>query len=448
MLKYTRYLLRSSFRKLSTILIPLGLALIFGGTLGIQIANNKSDISTIDGLLAYYYLFPFIFGPLYVATKALTIFKDGEEDGTELIIVAKPIKRIKIIFAKFLTLYVHILFFSVFIFLLGIIVAATDGNASGLQKINFAGSLFVGNLVITIIMSSIITFIASSYGKIATLVTAIMIPFVFSITSFILAPLGNGQIVSVGRQENAVVIKNNGDTTYTSNRVYDKDGKTIKEAIEEQEKGWYKNAAYIDVYQQLIKFYSLFQSKNSSLIDVTSWKKHVDNEFAKDAMKLNINGKEYSLIYFRPEGQKSKAINNDVINSNIQDAKDLYSDKTLWDGMNTWDSYKTAVTKMAINIKSFEWKDSSERNNELAKIPAFNYLLARKYKENSAAFNVAFWKNPETLSQVGLFESSKGIDYYTETPWVNPIIVYVLWSTIAISLSGLVVFKYLKRDFK
>ncbi|TCG11560.1 ABC transporter permease subunit [Mycoplasma todarodis] len=448
MFKYTRYLLRSSFRKLSTILIPLGLALIFGGTLGIQIANNKSDAAVIDGLLAYFYLFPFVFGPLYVATKAITIFKDGEEDGTELIIVAKPIRRIKIIVAKFMALYVHIIFFSVFIFILGIILGAADHNASTAQKFNFAGSLFIGNLVITIIMSSIITFIASSFGKIATLVTAILIPFVFSITSFILSPLGNGQISSGARQENVIAIKMDGTTTYTSGRVYDKDDKTIKEAIEEQNDGWYKYAAYADVYQQLIKFYSVFQTKNTSLINVTSWEKQTDKDFAKNAMQITIGGKDYSLLYFKPEGYRSQKTSGTVMRKNIEDANKIYSDASIWNNSKTWDTYEKAIAGLTLNVKQSGFKWTNESNNILERVPAFNYLLARKFKDAPATFDQALWQKPETLVKVGLYDSNKVLNYYTETPWVSPIVVYVVWSLIAIAFAGLVVFKYLGRDFK
>ncbi|NQZ29315.1 MAG: ABC transporter permease subunit [Mycoplasmatales bacterium] len=450
MFKYTRYLLRSSFRKLSTIFIPLALTIVFGGTLGIQIANNESDAAVIDGLLAYYYLFPFVFGPLYVATKAITIFKDGEEDGTELIIVAKPIKRIKIIIGKFLALYAHILFFSVFIFLLGIIISLADTNASGTQKIKFAGSLFIGNLIITIIMSSVITFVASSFGKIATLVTAILIPFIFSITSFILSPLGNGQISSGARQENVIAIKEDGTTTYNSGRIYDQDGTTLKAAIEEQDKGWYKYVAYIDVYQQLIKFYSAFQTKNVSLINVTDWKSNSDNNFQNNSMQVNINGKDYSLLYFKPEGFRSKNSSGKTISNNIQDANKIYSNPAIWTGSKSWDTYDKAISGLIINMNKigFSWTENTNDNTNLEKIPAFNYLLVKKFKDDSSVFNGALWQKPEALVKMGLYESDLKLTYYTETPWVKPVIVYVVWTIIAISLAGLVVYKYLGRDFK
>ncbi len=44
-------------------------------------------------------------------------------------------------------------------------------------------------------------------------------------------------------------------------RVYNKDDKTIREAIEEQNDDWYKYVSYTDAYQQLINFYSVFQTK-------------------------------------------------------------------------------------------------------------------------------------------------------------------------------------------
>ncbi|GHU33447.1 hypothetical protein FACS1894166_08920 [Bacilli bacterium] len=91
-------------------------------------------------------------GALFSAVLAIAIFKEYADDGTELIIVSKPINRTKIIVTKF----VMFIFFSMAFALSSILIAlATFAFQQGKDNPNLVGSLilsvFVANFMFTIV---------------------------------------------------------------------------------------------------------------------------------------------------------------------------------------------------------------------------------------------------------------------------------------------------------
>lgn len=131
-------------------------------------------------------MIPFIFSIAFIAQLIIHIFKDGEDDGTELLIVSKPIKRYKIIIGRFIIIIMWILFFNLILFISYFSIIQLDKYSNLIEKANFSLSMSIGNIIVCLIASFIILFIASFLGKIGTISICIGVAAIVPILSQII----------------------------------------------------------------------------------------------------------------------------------------------------------------------------------------------------------------------------------------------------------------------
>ncbi|MDR0739379.1 MAG: ABC transporter permease [Mycoplasmataceae bacterium] len=125
---------------------------------------------------------------------AVVIFREGRDDGTELIIMSKPIKRIKIILVKFLC-FLLIIFtatISAMILALGMFFFGEYDpmkNPNGVvykDVLNIELGILLGNIVACLFFGSIAILVSVISGKIPIMVTTIGIAIVFNLINMVL----------------------------------------------------------------------------------------------------------------------------------------------------------------------------------------------------------------------------------------------------------------------
>lgn len=124
---------------------------------------------------------------IFCGIVASYIFRESAEDGTELIIVSKPISRIKIIFSKFMAFFI----ISIFVALMCEIVVLMCIFVPQMQKdymLDLALSVFIGNMVIFMVFGSIAILLAICFNKVIVILIntgIVLIMFVFQILTLI-----------------------------------------------------------------------------------------------------------------------------------------------------------------------------------------------------------------------------------------------------------------------
>ncbi|MCP4336913.1 MAG: ABC transporter permease subunit [Mycoplasma sp.] len=255
MIKYSLYLLYITLRKTSTSVLLIFFSIIFGGLLALTSKSNKSPLPTILYLWEYFYYILFLFGCLYIGVKAINIFKEGLNNGTELLIISRPISRNRIIISKFFVMFIHIFIFSLVVFLTCLSVAQIEnGKATQKQILNFSLSLSTGSLIIGSLLSAIIIFISSIASKIGTLISTAFIPFILIVSSAVITLVSKGD--TNGQVYRRYVFntkweKHNSEEWLKGSDSFASDTK----GYFRQQEGWYDNVKYIDVFTQLSSFY-------------------------------------------------------------------------------------------------------------------------------------------------------------------------------------------------
>lgn len=117
---------------------------------------------------------------LFTAVLAINVFKDSNEEGTELIIISKPISRPKIILTKFLLFGL----FCIMVNLTAVIVSAFTIFIPGTEKEFYWGlvvSMLIGNLVSFAVFGSIAILLSVKFAKVGIIITNIILSLVFLI---------------------------------------------------------------------------------------------------------------------------------------------------------------------------------------------------------------------------------------------------------------------------
>lgn len=193
MLKYVNFLLFNIIRKWAVwVLLILSLVVTYF-VIWIQINElAKYSIKFVDSINIYTKMMPFIFGISFISMIIVYVFKDGEEDGSDLLIISKPISRGKILFGKFTVIAMFILFFNVIYFSVTFIAAQADSFASMSERFKFASSIFIGGIVVSFIVGTIIVFAASYLSKMGALAIGIVSAAVVPIVSQVSVAVSKG----------------------------------------------------------------------------------------------------------------------------------------------------------------------------------------------------------------------------------------------------------------
>jgi len=134
---------------------------------------------------------------VFTSVLAINIFKNSNEEGTELIIISKPISRIKIVFSKF------IMFFSfcILVNLTAVAITAFTFFIPNFEKKFYWGlvvSMFIGNLVTFALYGAIASLMTVKFAKAGIIVSNLIIALVlFTYQILAVFVFGNSAITTL-----------------------------------------------------------------------------------------------------------------------------------------------------------------------------------------------------------------------------------------------------------
>ncbi|NQZ29512.1 MAG: ABC transporter permease [Mycoplasmatales bacterium] len=467
MFKYMRLQLFLVSKKISTYIVPIAFAISFFLVIGIPILIAQKEgvtesmvgLGQLDPLML---MLPFIVTAIFVAIKALNIFKDSEEDGTELLIVSKPITRFKVVLGKFVSLYSLMFLFSMFTFIIVSLITLIDKNATSMQRIEFAASIAFGTLIVQFLLSSIIVFFASVLGKIGTMTLSILIPLIVSIASTILIPMSNSKLEVFGNNFTHSYVSKDKNGEFKISKIYgykeykNDDNDNAKKQLKNHESSWYKTAAYFDVWTQLSSFYSIFQEGNPTPNSLSKWKetnKRVDIRNIIDPQTIYkdpTSGKVYYIDVQRTNENHTQKNNLKLLNT----AKDLYPNvaNNVASQLNSLvqplesTSFLKDITKI-INQNNYNFTDQDGKMISLYVL--INILNDHKINKSldkivDGGINTLTYSN--FISSIS--DDLKDIAVIEGKPYVPKALVYTMWLFIAFGVGALVMVRYMRRDFK
>ena len=292
MIRYSGYLIKNILKKWVTwAIIAAGVLAIF---LLIYVQINelkKYSLRFVDQVNMYTKMIPFIFGISFISMIIVYVFKDGEDDGTELLIISKPIRRTQILLGKFFVVFLFIIFFQIITFITIISVLQYDTYSTGQERVKLALSFFVGGIIISIIASFIVMFIASFLGKIGTISIGIATAALIPIVSSVVVVAGKGATVKpfnvnlflLNQKEVDEALKETAIDYIKTHKANIKLNKFLaidrrhtqiftENQMPEYEKykstSWYEYASYVDLWYQWGSFYDVLSDKKNPVSGV------------------------------------------------------------------------------------------------------------------------------------------------------------------------------------
>ena len=213
------------------------------------------------------------------AFLVIYIFRSGIEDQTELIIMSKPIKRSKIILAKFIWVLIFGLFIVLgesFISLFTLCFGQYDpiDNIKGMhyeKLLPLIGSLFLGTMVVCLVFDSLGILISIFGNKVQIIITLVAVAIVFSIydvvNRMIIYPIASNIKDEIGSSPKSFQIK-------TANGQYD-------------------NFVYTQTVSES-DAYELYKRHNSPVNALSSYL-NFNGQLSKIYSSFGVNDIQYSL---------------------------------------------------------------------------------------------------------------------------------------------------------
>lgn len=193
------------------------LILIF--TVITPLLSNSNPITIISNpIMALFLVFSMAVIGCFISIE---IFRTSIDDGTELLVVSKPLSRTEIIFVKCLVFIICILTIS----LLGAILSTTSfisTNSYYMDNINIVFGVFVGSLVCGLIFGSLSTILSIYLRKIVSMLLTIAIAFLLMVYSLLSTFVVNNPVKILGDEQDSilpisVINYNNNDNQDTGN---------------------------------------------------------------------------------------------------------------------------------------------------------------------------------------------------------------------------------------
>lgn len=156
-----------------------------------QGANDKGEsyVRHIDTLSKF---FPALFSSAFTLLILIINFKSTEKDGSDLLIVSKPIRRSSMFFSKILITALFVISFQVLAFFAYWISATTDRNSTFNTRVRFAASISLGGMLYQAILLSILLVFAAFSNTLSLISLGLLFSAVAPIVSLVLAQVGNG----------------------------------------------------------------------------------------------------------------------------------------------------------------------------------------------------------------------------------------------------------------
>ena len=342
MLKYSRYLVFNFFKRVGVYITIFAFAVIVSGFLMAQILNNNANLSSlpisemtpvITRAPDFTFLFfPFLFVTMFLVLIVIHVFKEGQKDGTELLIVSKPLSRTTIIFSKFFSSIFLLLIWNILSFVIYFINAYFDDFATNIEKIVYAGSLSLGGFIIGLIVLSILVLFSTFMGRIGISVVSICFAAILPISSVIATTFTNAipPYENVENQEKYLISskpwtkenmeKNNENKFYFDDLSWESEKDKNDDGSTYEQSRWndyingrnYGNIVYFDFWYQWSRFYSIFFEDENVPLELTPQKlarsetqmKNIPNDqyitlpnenkyfVFRDASEININNEK------------------------------------------------------------------------------------------------------------------------------------------------------------
>ncbi|MCQ2957178.1 MAG: ABC-2 transporter permease [Mycoplasmoidaceae bacterium] len=117
---------------------------------------------------------------LFTAVLAIGIFKDTNEEGTELIVISKPISRFKIVMSKFVVFAVFCLLVNISTVIITMFTAFLPRTEPQFY-VGLLISMFIGNAITFAIFGSISILLTLNFAKVGIIITNVIISLLFLI---------------------------------------------------------------------------------------------------------------------------------------------------------------------------------------------------------------------------------------------------------------------------
>lgn len=451
--------------------IIIAIALVVIGALAILTArstNNNQHATSLGAISTFTKFFPFLFAVLFSALVITHIFKEGESDGSELIVVAKPLTRSQIVMGKFLLSLIYVFAFQVIMFIGYILFTQFDSYATSAQKFKWALSLFLGGLIVQIIASSIIIMLASVLGKVGTVVISILFAAVVPILSFILVPLGKGWragSINEGMYQKQSMV----NIDATDGKYISEDASSVYEELTDIKDfeskygngGWYKGAAFLDIWYHWGRFYSVLMPTDTADTAIVKWE--AKQESPKTSLLHTTTQGDWRISLIDRGGEKlSLAERNTMIDSMVKSA-DLTTLKATIAANKTAFDNAPLLNRMAFIAHSGDISYLTNNNydysmfmwdNVISQDPNFTSVAAsvilKELNEGDAAkiANVSDLSNLGVLGYLNLVKSDAILTYLKSKDFLPTGAVVGIWSVIGIAMCAASLLIYSRRDFK
>ena len=294
MLSYSRYLVLNLIRKKSIYLLMAFYLFINILMVAIRsVEQNKGGESFIRSIDMYTMFFPFLLSTCFSLLIIIYNFKLTENDGSDLLICSKPIRRISIFSAKFLILICSMILFQIFAFLALLIAACFDKEASSEQIVTFASSMSVGGFIVQMIIASILV-IAAAFLNITSIISVgLLFSAVIPVASTVITTISEAKPTRFWSPEVAItnlkaleVDENNLENEYQANkrpedsidREYSYNAEigpasSLSHFYDWQRRNWYRDFAPFDIWYQWSGIMNMFRPERTNQMgaDVQDW---------------------------------------------------------------------------------------------------------------------------------------------------------------------------------
>ncbi|TCG11452.1 ABC transporter permease [Mycoplasma todarodis] len=459
MIKNYRYLLFVTTKKWTTYLFPLVFLVVFTILISIKANANDTDNGILWRLGFYYYMIPFACSIIFSTLKALNIFKEGEENNTELILVAKPFKRWQIITSKFLVLYSLFALYSLIVFLWILMISFVDKPTTILEKIKFAASLSVGGMIIMFLTSSIVVLLAQLLSSITTLlVMGILV--VSPLATSAIAPITHAQHLKFVGTPHYMVNNENVNTSHVKGEqmfFFNPSGIKTSESLDRSlykrmkgeydlhKKSLYKYVAYIDVYEQLSGFLSIFQDRQWNYESIGKW--HEGTRTVHSNYQFDINGWKYIYMYWNDS--KFNELTASEVKRVAQEASAYivtHKNESKWQQFLQQDFLKRTESKAWKQMTNSLLKSDKEHFDKNSLQLAM--LMAEKENKRFKQIITQPTKIQDLMYIRGILADGGKIPVYIPQKYISKTNVLIFWGMLMIILGAVVVVVYYKRDFK
>jgi hypothetical protein len=245
------------------------------------------------------------------------VFREGKDDGNELLIAAKPINRWKVVFCKFTVYLLH----SLLIILLAVVIMlfafcfgkVSSANPHGLDEMLFIKTIaafILGSIVIVLIFSAIAIIVSMITGKIVILVTTIGLAVIFNVLHMIMPALSKSE---------ASYINENYGIDLKSTRYFDVNSQlqgnsvTISD-VGENDVTYYAGiakehstnavAAYLDVASGLSNLYQSFGATDQATIDNSSYGSSNRQDYILDNSASVLENGKRPMLFLAPQNDQ------------------------------------------------------------------------------------------------------------------------------------------------